>query len=114
VCQRGFVPFFYGCIDRIDPSALNPPLEHFLNDKYQPRARIVEYLPNAERLNCVNYSDALFRGAVDGIKAIHNAFVRHGDIYPKNILITPDRAVGDFDVAATFSETGPFEKEYCD
>ncbi|KAL3434258.1 hypothetical protein BDV09DRAFT_170370, partial [Aspergillus tetrazonus] len=115
VCQRGFVPFFYGCIDRIDPSAPNPPLDHFLNDKHQPRAIILEYLPNVERLNCVNYSDDLFRGAVDGIKAIHNAFVHHRGIYPKNILITPHRAVWtDFDVATTFSEMGPFEKAYCE
>ncbi|KAJ0423538.1 hypothetical protein BJY00DRAFT_321673 [Aspergillus carlsbadensis] len=115
VCHRGFVPFFYGHIDRIDPSTLSPPLEHFLNDKYHPQALILEYLPGTERLNCVNYSEARFRGAVDGIKAIHDAHVHHRDIYPRNILITPDRTVWtDFDVATTFAEMGVLEKEYCE
>ncbi|KAL4772073.1 hypothetical protein BDW60DRAFT_216777 [Aspergillus nidulans var. acristatus] len=114
VCQKGFVPFFYGHIDQLDPSALNPPLEHFLRDKNRPSAIILEYLANAESLNCVNYSEDRYSDAIDGIKAIHAAFVLHQDIYPKNILITPDRMVWmDFDVATTFSEMGTFEKEQC-
>ncbi|KAL2831919.1 hypothetical protein BJY01DRAFT_226300, partial [Aspergillus pseudoustus] len=115
VCQQGFVPLFHGYIDRLDPSAFNPPLEHFIRDKCRPRAIILEYLANAERLNCVNYSEDRYRSAIDGIKAIHAAFVHHRDIYPKNILITPNRTIWtDFDVATTFTEMGLIEKEYCD
>ncbi|KAL4742448.1 hypothetical protein BDV11DRAFT_211459 [Aspergillus similis] len=114
VCQKGFVPFFYGHIDQLDPSALNPPLEHFLRDKNRPSAIILEYLANAESLNCVNYSEDRYSDAVDGIKAIHAGFVLHQDIYPKNFLVTPDRMVWtDFDVATTFSEMGTLEKEQC-
>ena len=113
---RGFVPAFYGHIDRVDPSAFHPPLTHFANDKYQSRAILLEYLPCAERLNCENYSDDLFRYAVEGIKQIHDAFVHHHDIYPKNMLVVSSTRIVwvDFDVATTFSSMGPCEKAYCD
>ncbi|KNG90132.1 hypothetical protein ANOM_002064 [Aspergillus nomiae NRRL 13137] len=115
VCERGFVPFFYGYIDRVDPSAFAPPLTHFIHDQFQPRAILLEYLPNAERLNCVNYSEALFQYAVDGIKEIHSALVHHHDIYPKNMLVVSGSRIVwiDFDVAMTFDDMGSREKEYC-
>jgi hypothetical protein len=82
---------------------------------FLPRAIIPEYLPNAEKLDCSNYSENRFRGAVDRIKGIHDAFVHHHDIYPKNILIMPDRTVWtDFDIATTFAGMGPREKAYCE
>ena len=59
VCERGFVPKFYGCIDRIDPATFYPALKHFDQDELKPRAILLEYLPNAESLNCVNYSETL-------------------------------------------------------
>ncbi|KAJ6041453.1 hypothetical protein N7460_006843 [Penicillium canescens] len=116
VCDRGFVPAFYGHIDRVDPSAFHPPLKHFADDKHQPSAILLEYLPCAERLNCENYSEDLFRYAVEGIKQIHNAFVHHHDIYPKNMLVVSGTRIVwvDFDVATTFSSMGPCEKAYCD
>lgn len=116
VCDRGFVPAFYGYIDRLDPSAFHPPLERFVSDKYQPRAILLEYLPGSERLNCVNYSQSLFRWAIEGIQEIHNAFVHHRDIYPKNMLVVRGERVvwTDFDVATTFQNMGPFEMAYCE
>lgn len=116
VCERGFVPYFYGHIDQIDPSAFRPALQHFVGDKLYPRAILLEYLPNAESLNCENYSDSRYHQAIDGMKQIHNAHVHHRDIYPKNILIVPgaeERMVWvDFDVATTFSNAGPDEQRY--
>jgi hypothetical protein len=116
VCDRGFVPFFHGCIDRPDPSAFDPELERFINDRYFPRAIVLEYLPNAERLNCVNYSGNLFRSAVDGIKEIHGALVHHRDIYPKNMLVVSDTRIVwiYFDVATSFDSMGPREAAYCE
>jgi hypothetical protein len=117
VCARGFVPSFYGYLDRVDPAAFHPTLQHFMHDKFNPRAILLEFLPNAERLNCVNYSEARYRHAMDGMKEIHKALVHHRDIYPRNILIVPgepDRVVWiDFDVATTFTSMGLREQEYC-
>lgn len=59
-CESGFIPIFYGYIDRVDPAAFHPALKHFSRDKLKPRAILLEYLPNAESLNCVNYSEALY------------------------------------------------------
>lgn len=114
VCERGFVPYFYGHIDRIDPTAFYPAFQHFAHDKYHPKAILLEYLPNAESLNCENYSEACYRKAIEGMKQIHAAHVHHRDIYPKNILVVPGvqkRMVWvDFDVATTFSIEGPDEQ----
>ncbi|OJJ49035.1 hypothetical protein ASPZODRAFT_129410 [Penicilliopsis zonata CBS 506.65] len=116
VCKQGFVPYFHGHIDRINPSAFQPALRGFACDKFHPRAILLEYLPDAESLNCENYSDARYQHVIDGMKQIHKAHVHHQDIYPKNILIVPgarERVVWvDFDVATTFPHLGPSEKQY--
>ncbi|KAJ5155647.1 hypothetical protein N7492_008450 [Penicillium capsulatum] len=115
VCDRGFVPSFYGYVDRLDPSAFGPLLRNFSKDKFRPRAILLEYLPDAERLNCVNYSRDLVRSAVQGLQEVHNAFVHHRDIYPKNMLVSGGRIIWvDFDVATTFANNGPREMAYCD
>lgn len=115
VCDSGFVPFFHGFIDRLNPSDFNQRLNHFRKDKFLPRAIVLEYLPAAEKLNCVNYSDELFRYAVEGIKEIHRALIHHHDIYPKNMLVVSGSRIVwiDFDVAMTFKDKGAREKAYC-
>ncbi|KAF4209771.1 hypothetical protein CNMCM8927_004974 [Aspergillus lentulus] len=116
VCERGFVPFFHGCIDRLDPSHFHQQLNHFKEDKFLPRAIVLEYFPEAERLNCLNYSDDLFRSAVDGIREIHEALIHHHDVYPKNMLVVSGTKLVwiDFDVATTFKDMGIREKAYCE
>lgn len=116
VCGNRFVPRFYGHIDRLDPAAFQPALQHFVHDKFYPRVILLEYLSNAESLNCENYSDARYRHAIYGMKEIRNAHVHHKDIYPENVLTAtgePEKVVWvDFDVATTFSSMGPSEQEY--
>ncbi|KAE8152884.1 hypothetical protein BDV25DRAFT_127640 [Aspergillus avenaceus] len=70
----------------------------------------------AEKLNCVNYSDGLFRYAVDGIREIHQALVHHHDIYPKNMLVVSSSKIVwiDFDVAMTFRDVDTRAKAYCE
>ncbi|KAJ5569497.1 uncharacterized protein N7459_008927 [Penicillium hispanicum] len=118
VCERGFVPKFYGYIHELDPAAFYPTLQHFGRDKFKPRAILLEFLPDSESLNCVNYFDALYPQAVEGMKEIHRAGVHHQDVWPKNLLLVrgdPDRLVWvDFDVATTFTDFGPKELAYCD
>ncbi|KAL2825165.1 serine/threonine protein kinase [Aspergillus cavernicola] len=108
-CERWFVPCFYGDINQVDPAAFQPALQHFAEDKLKPSAILLEYLPNAESLNCVNYSDTLYTQAMEGMKDIHKAGVVHEDVYPKDIVRgKPDRLVWiDFDVATTFADFGP-------
>lgn len=117
-CARGFVPKFYGYINRMDPAAFQPALQSFARDKLWPRAILLEYFPNAESLNCVNYSDALYPQAIEGMHEIHRAGVHHRDIYPKNLLLVrgnPDRLVWiDFDVATTFTDFEPEQLARCD
>lgn len=60
-------------------------LQHFTQDKLYPRAIWLEYLPNTESLTCVEYSDALYPQAIEGMQEIHRAGVHHQDIYPKNL-----------------------------
>ncbi|OJJ65748.1 hypothetical protein ASPBRDRAFT_49509 [Aspergillus brasiliensis CBS 101740] len=114
VCKRGFVRYFYGHIDRVDPTAFYPAFQHFTHDKYHPRGILLEWLPSAERLNCENYSETCYHQAIEGMKQIHATHVHHRDIYPKNILIVlgdEERMVWvDSDVAMTFTTAGPDEQ----
>ena len=119
MCERGVVPYYHGFFDRLDPARFQPHLNHFANDNYSPRAILLEYLPDTEELNCVNYSDERFQKAIDGLKEIHAAQIHHYDLYPKNILIvhgSPERVVWiDFDVAMIFpnNATVGSPDEYC-
>lgn len=107
VCEKGHVPQYYGYIDRLDPTQFRPYLDCFNDDLYAPEAIVLEYFPNVETLNCVNYSKQRYQKAVDGIEEIHKALVHHRDVYPKNLLLVledPERVLWvDFDVATTYS-----------
>ncbi|PYH77437.1 serine/threonine protein kinase [Aspergillus uvarum CBS 121591] len=108
VCARGFVPQFYGYINRMNPAAFHPALQSFARDKLRPRAILLEYFPNTESLNC----------AIEGMHEIHKAGINHQDIYPKNLPLVhgnPDRLVWiDFDVATNFTDFGPEQLARCD
>ncbi len=68
---------------------------------------LLEYLPGASPINCLNYSKDGMDIAIQGIKQIHElALVEHLDPDPNNILIVPgppERVVwADFDIAISF------------
>ncbi|KAJ5593234.1 hypothetical protein N7537_010138 [Penicillium hordei] len=111
VCECHVAPKFHGYIDRMDPALFHPTFQNFAHDKFQPRGLLLEYFPIAESLNCMNFSDALFPQAIEGMKEIHEAGVHHQDIHPKNIPLVrgnPDRLAWiDFDVATTFTDFEP-------
>ncbi|KAJ5728600.1 kinase-like domain-containing protein [Penicillium malachiteum] len=107
-----------GCFSFCFHLAFHHVVQHFARDKLKPSAILLEYLPNAECLNCVNYSDALYAHAPEGLKEIHSAGVHHRDIYPRNMLLVhgnTDRLVWiDFDVATTFTDPGTEQKARSD
>ena len=120
VCERGFVPQYYGYIDRLDPTGFRPHLDHFADDMFNPKAILLEYLRNTEELNCVNFSDDRLQTAVRGLQEIHGALIHHHDTYPKNILIVHERKERvvwvDFDVSTTFPDKESIDsqaKEWC-
>ncbi|KAJ5692959.1 kinase-like domain-containing protein [Penicillium macrosclerotiorum] len=92
----------------------HPAFQHFAQDKLKPRAVLLEYLPKAESLNCVKYSDALYPRAIEGMEEIHSTRAHHQDIYSPNLLLihgNPDRLVWiDFDVAITYTNLKPEQK----
>lgn len=117
VCARGITPQFYGTIENIDPTLCNPHLKAFVKDKYPPTAILLEYIPNMKELDWSNYSEKRMENFIDGMNAIHEALVEHGDIYPRNMMIVegdPERAIWiDFDRAQTFNrELSDRQKEW--
>ncbi|OAX85336.1 hypothetical protein ACJ72_00301 [Emergomyces africanus] len=109
ICDRGYVPQFYGYMLSLNPDAFAPHLDGFQCDTGLPSAILMEYLPNPLLMNCVTYTKERMASAVDGIKQIHLALIEHNDPYPKNILIVPndpERVVWiDFDVAIVYPDS---------
>lgn len=93
-------------------------LSTFRPRQAKAESNIARISPNAESLNCVKYSDALYPQAIEVMQEIHRAGVHHRDIYPKNLLLVrgnPDRLVWiDFDVATTFTDFGSEQLARCD
>ncbi|TKA59942.1 hypothetical protein B0A49_12711 [Cryomyces minteri] len=126
ICAQGYVPEIYGRIEQLHPSDFAPHLDAFLSDSYLPNAILIEYLLDAQQMNCSTYTKKRMATAVEGIKKIHEALVEHSDPYPKNILIVPDnlemgrseRVVWtDFDVAITYEDAscvGEEQKRWMD
>ncbi|KZF26557.1 hypothetical protein L228DRAFT_264938 [Xylona heveae TC161] len=106
LCDRGIVPRFFGSMNKFDPKKLQPYLRHFLNDEYLPSALFLEYIPNIEILHLHNYTEKRMDNLVTGIREIHKALVRHGDVKPRNMMVVkddPERVVWiDFNRAETY------------
>ena len=107
VCSEGYVPYFYGLLEHINPKDI-PSLSAFTNDTRLPNAILLEYLPNASSFSIENFSRELFHLASEGLKTVHNARVIHNDPYLKNVLVSEAEAGGkrvvwmDFDIAIVF------------
>ncbi|PGH23661.1 hypothetical protein AJ80_02267 [Polytolypa hystricis UAMH7299] len=124
ICKQGFVPRFYALFQDIDPLIFTPHLNVFLRDAHHPCAILLEYLPDAQRLTCANYTRDRIQTVILGIQAVHRARVVHNDPYPKNVLIVPSSLAGngvdddrvvwiDFDIAMNFgSEKSGWRLKY--
>lgn len=86
----------------------------FVGDKLRPNAILIEYIPNMQEVNLSNFSMKHLLKLRHILEEIHRARVRHGDPYPRNMMIvpgSPGRALWiDFDRAQTFPENVPLSE----
>ncbi|OQE20922.1 hypothetical protein PENFLA_c015G08372 [Penicillium flavigenum] len=110
VCERGFVPKFYGYID-LDPAEFHPFFKLFTHGKFKAERTIARIPPKCREFELRELLGSPLYQAIEAMKEIHKAGVHHRDTYPRNLLLirgNPDRLVWtDFDVATTFTDTGP-------
>ncbi|PYI07017.1 hypothetical protein BO78DRAFT_314175, partial [Aspergillus sclerotiicarbonarius CBS 121057] len=106
LCDRGYIPYFYGLVEHIQPANHLPHLQDFLGDTTCPNAVLMEYIPNLQSINLSNFSEKRIHRLQQILLEVHRAGVYHGDPYPRNIMIqtTSDRVLWiDFDRAQTFT-----------
>lgn len=106
ICDRGYVPDFYGLIEQIDPKEHLPHLEDFLEDTAFPNALLIEYVPDCKPLNLSNYSAERVHKLRQILSEIHDAGVSHEDPYPRNMMVQQSSHKVlwvDFDRAQTFT-----------
>ena len=105
MCDRGYIPKYYGAVEQINPVNHLPHLQVFLQDTIYPNAVLMEYIPNIQSIDLSNFSEKKIRQLHQILLEIHQAGVYHGDPYPRNMMVqtTSDRALWiDFDRAQTF------------
>lgn len=122
VCESGSVPRCYGwlelsrssCDNLYDFSLATKDQDDFLRislkkNRRRPKALLLEYLSPVERLSVQNITPTIADTALRALCTIHSAFVRHGDIETRNILLLPEGRVVwvDFDNAKTPLEDNP-------
>ncbi|OGM48836.1 hypothetical protein ABOM_003013 [Aspergillus bombycis] len=105
LCDKGYIPDFYGLIKQINPVEWSPHLTKFLEDRLPPNAVLLEYVPDLQQIDLSTFSiDRIYR-LRRILSEIHDAGVYHGDPYPRNIMVqqSSDRVLWiDFDRAQTF------------
>ncbi|PWY76045.1 hypothetical protein BO94DRAFT_549357 [Aspergillus sclerotioniger CBS 115572] len=104
LCNRGYVPEFYGLIEHIKPADHLPYLKDFLGDN--PNAILLEYVPDIRPISLAKFSRERSYKLRSILSEIHDAGIIHGDTYPRNIMVqeSSDRVLWvDFDRAQTFT-----------
>ena len=101
ICDKGVVPKCYGWLT-LSPQHIQQILAlPGISDtallmkrvKKPPQAVVLEYFPNAAQLTIDNVTETLADAALRGLYAVHSAYVMHGDIDGRNILVLPDDRV---------------------
>ena len=116
VCQRGTVPNCYGWsnlskqhVERIQELEVISINSQRLVEERAPKGLLLEFIDGATKLSWRNITEKLADQVVRGLYDVHTAYVQHGDIHSRNILIRPDGRIVwiDFDRAET-----PFLKTF--
>lgn len=82
-------------------------------DVRPPKALVLEFVENATRLSAENITIDIADRVVRGLAAIHAAYVRHGDVAGRNVLVLPQGRVVwiDFDQALCGEREDERERE---
>jgi hypothetical protein len=104
ICAKGSVPKCYGWL-QLKPchiqKIINLPAEklsetgrNLINWKDIPtNALLIEYFPDAVRIDIDNITEKLANVALRGMYDIHTAYVCHNDVHPRNILVLPGERI---------------------
>jgi Lipopolysaccharide kinase (Kdo/WaaP) family len=107
LCDKGFVPQYYGSVKEIQPKLWSPHLDTFLDDLLLPNAILIEYIPHMQMLDLLTFSAARLQQLVTIMNEIHQANILHGDPYPRNMMVVSgetERVLWiDFDRAQTYT-----------
>ena len=101
ICDKGVVPKCYGWFNlsrqHIKQILALPDISDdaqlMRRVKEPPQAVVLEYFPDAVQLTIDNVTEKLADAALRGLCEIHSAYVMHGDIDGRNILVLPDERV---------------------
>ncbi|EDN09611.1 predicted protein [Histoplasma mississippiense (nom. inval.)] len=106
VTEKGYVPRFYGSIEKLEPELWQPNLNMFINDTELPSAIFIEYIPDMRQLHLDTFSKDRMARFVQAIKAITAALVMHNDLKARNFMVAPGERVVllDFDRARTYDK----------
>ena len=90
VCETDHISHFYESFEELDSAYFFSHLNLFKLDKLYLNIILMKYLSNTLQLNCQNYSKKQMQKTIISIKAIYQAYMKHCDLYFKNILIVSD------------------------
>lgn len=110
ICDQGHVPRCYGWVEltavHVDAIARVAPklkygesggIKHIQKQVSKgrlPKGILLEYFPDATTLSIKNVTYELAEQALRSLWAIHSAYVQHGDIDGRNVLVLPgDRVI---------------------
>ncbi|KAM3528190.1 hypothetical protein MY4038_006034 [Beauveria bassiana] len=85
--SEGVVPNFYGIIDRIEDVNLWPDLYQFEDDTTPPSALIIEYIPDANKIDLDNFTQDNMDRLCAIFAEFHNIGLLHGDPCPRNMMV---------------------------
>ncbi|EKM51385.1 uncharacterized protein PHACADRAFT_178020 [Phanerochaete carnosa HHB-10118-sp] len=102
-CDKGgIVPRCYGWLQldrgRMEEILALPNIAHSVHGELQWRkvpldALLLEYFPGARQLTHDVLTEKLADKAMRALYEVHRAYVVHGDVHPRNILVLPDKRV---------------------
>lgn len=99
-CKRGDVPKLYTSFERMDVQSW-PGIWQFHNHEEPPSAILIEFIPNAARIELKNFSQPNIDKLCQILREFHDIGLLHGDPYPRNMMVVqgpPDRVFWlDFD-----------------
>ncbi|KAM3523374.1 hypothetical protein NHJ13051_005135 [Beauveria bassiana] len=115
--ERGVVPKFYRIIDRIEDVNLWPDLYQFEDDTTPPSALIIEYIPDANKIDLDNFTQDNMDRLCAILAEFHNIGLLHGDPCPRNMMVvqgTPRDRVFWLDFDSSSIEDRPIHDEHAE